>query len=129
MIWTAPALCSNARWRFSEARLGADHLQTYANLENLATVLRSQGDLDGARSLLERALAIREARLDADHPDTAASLNNLATVLQGQGDLDGARTLLERALAIRKARLDADHPETARNRQELSALVAKLKDQ
>ena len=75
-----------------------------------------QGDLQGARTLHERALAIRETHLGADHPDTATSLSNLATVLADQGDLDGARALLERALAIREGRLGPDHPTTARSR-------------
>jgi Tetratricopeptide repeat len=44
-------------------------------------VLRDQGDLDGARTLHERALAIYEARLGADHPDTARSRERLAAVV------------------------------------------------
>jgi len=76
------------------------------------TVALHQGDLDTARTLHERALAIREAHLGKDHPTTAWSLNNLANVLRDQSDLDTARTLHERALAIREARLGADHPTT-----------------
>jgi tetratricopeptide (TPR) repeat protein len=93
-----------------EARLGAGHPYTAQSLSNLALVLSTQGDLDGARRLHERALAIRETRLGADHPDTAQSLNNLAAVLRDQGDLDGARRLLQQALAIFEARLGPDHP-------------------
>jgi hypothetical protein len=43
--------------------------------------LADQGDLDAARSLHERALAIREARLGADHPDTMRSRKDLAAVV------------------------------------------------
>jgi hypothetical protein len=50
----------------------------------------AQGDLDDARSLHERALAIRETRLGPDHPETALSHYHLADVLRDQGDLDGA---------------------------------------
>jgi tetratricopeptide (TPR) repeat protein len=91
--------------------------------------MHAQGDLQAARALQERALAIREARLGADHSDTAWSLHNLAAVLHDQGDLDRARTLLERALAIRWARLGADHPDTVQSRQRLAAVVAALDKQ
>jgi hypothetical protein len=56
------------------------------SLNGLASVLHAQGDLDGARDLLERALAIREAGLGPDDPEIAASLNNLAAVLRAEGD-------------------------------------------
>ncbi len=52
-----------------------------SNLNNLAEVLRSQGDLDGARALHERALRIRETHLGSDHPDTARSRQRLAEVV------------------------------------------------
>ncbi len=56
------------------------------SLNNLAEVLLDQGDLQGARTLHQRALAIREIRLGPEHPETAWSLN-LAEVLLDQGDL------------------------------------------
>ena len=43
--------------------------------------LYAQGDLDQARTLHERALAIREARLGADHPDTVRSRQDVAAVV------------------------------------------------
>jgi tetratricopeptide (TPR) repeat protein len=82
-------------------------------LDKLAGVLRGQENLDGARTLYERALAIRETQLGPDNPDTAISLRNLASVLYLQGDLDGARTLLERALTIFENRLGPDDLDTA----------------
>jgi tetratricopeptide (TPR) repeat protein len=64
-------------------------------------VLRAQGDLEGARTHLERALAILVRVYGArEHPGIAASLHELAGVLRTQGDLGGARTSIERALAI-----------------------------
>ena len=39
-------------------------------------------DFSGARSLYERALAIREKALGPEHPNTASSLNNLASLLR-----------------------------------------------
>jgi tetratricopeptide (TPR) repeat protein len=109
-----------------ETRLGPDHPDTATSLDALATVLRTQGDLDGARRRYQRALAIREAKLGPDHPDTARSLNNLGRNLRDQGHLDAARRLHERALAIREAQLGADHPATA---DSLGALALVLRDQ
>jgi hypothetical protein len=71
--------------------------------------LSDQGDLDRARTLYERTVAIRKARLRADHPDTTQSLTNLAGVLHAQDNLQDARSLLERALALYQACLGPDH--------------------
>jgi tetratricopeptide (TPR) repeat protein len=92
-----------------EKILGPDDPDTATRLNNLALLLRAQGDLAGARALLERALAIREKALEPEHPDTAISLNNLALVLQAQGDLATARALYERALTIREKVLGPEH--------------------
>jgi tetratricopeptide (TPR) repeat protein len=82
--------------------LGPEHPDTAISLNNLANVLRAQGDLAEARPLSERALAISEKVLGPEHPDTAISLTNLANLLWSQGDLVGARPLYERTLAIRE---------------------------
>jgi tetratricopeptide (TPR) repeat protein len=77
-------------------------------LDRAGTYLQVQAQFTGARTLLERALAIAEAAHGPDHPEVAASLNNLALVLRALGDLAGARPLQERALAITEARSRAD---------------------
>jgi Tetratricopeptide repeat len=48
------------------------------SLNNLAAVLRGQGDVAAARQLHERALAISEKLHGSEHPNTAKFLNNLA---------------------------------------------------
>ena len=63
----------------------------------------NQGDLDGARSLFERALAIWEAHLGPDDVQVAVGLYKLAGVLHAQGDLPAAREKLERAVRIDEA--------------------------
>jgi hypothetical protein len=68
-----------------------------------------------ARSLHERALAIREKVLGPDHPTTARSLNSLGVVLRFQGDLAAARPLYERASAITEKALGPGHLDTARS--------------
>ena len=84
------------------------------SLNNLAVLLRAQGDLAGARPLYERALAIREKVLGPEHPDTARASTTSPVLLQAQGDLAGARPLYERALAIEEKVLGPEHPERRR---------------
>jgi tetratricopeptide (TPR) repeat protein len=93
-----------------ELALGAGHPDTATSLNNLARLLRAQGDLAAARPLFERALAINEKALGAGHPETATSLNNLASLLGAQGDLAAARPLFERALGIYEQALGTGHP-------------------
>ena len=54
---------------------------------NLATVLRNQGELKKAKEYHERALAINEEALGPEDPDVTTSHNNLAAVLRNEGDL------------------------------------------
>ncbi len=106
-----------------EKTLGPEHRDTAGSLNNLANVLRAQGDLAGARPLFERALAISEKVLGPEHPHTAICLNNLALLLQAQGDLAGAKPLYERTLAIREKVLGPEHPETASSLNNLANLL------
>jgi tetratricopeptide (TPR) repeat protein len=106
-----------------EKALGPEHPDTANILNNLANLLRDQGDLAGARPLLERALAILEKALGPEHPSTGTSLNNLAGLLHAQGDPAGARPLFERALAIREKALGPEHPLTATSLNNLALLV------
>ena len=85
--------------------------------------LRAQGDPAGARSCLERALAIQEQVLGPEHPKTAKSLSDLGALLQVQGDLAGVRSCLERALAIQEQVLGPDHPETATSLSKFGTLL------
>jgi len=107
----------------SEKALGLEHSWTATSLNNLANVLRDQGDLVGARPLFERALRIYEKTLGPDHPWTATGLNNLANVLQDQGYLASARPLYERALAIGEKVLGPDYPDTANSLNNLGRLL------
>jgi len=105
-----------------EKALGPDHRDTAESLNNLALLLKDQGDIAAARPLLERAVAIYQL-LGPDNPDTALGLNNLAIVLHIQGALAEARPLYERALAIRERSLGAEHPDTAASLNNLARLL------
>jgi tetratricopeptide (TPR) repeat protein len=81
---------------------GPEHPDTLASMNNLASTLSAQGDLQGARALEEKVLEASQRVLGQEHPDTLASMNNLASTLSAQGDLHGARALQEQALEARQ---------------------------
>jgi hypothetical protein len=99
------------------------------SMNNLASTLRAQGDLTGARALQESALAVRRRVLGKEHPDSLTSMNNLALTLRAQGDLAGARALEESALAIRYRVLDKEHPDTIVSAWNLFRTLTELGDQ
>ena len=80
-----------------EKTLEPEHPDTAENLNDLGFLLRLQGDLTGARPLLERALAIREKVHGPDDPVTAESsvisacYSRPRTTSQGQGRSWNAR--------------------------------------
>lgn len=76
-----------------------------------------------ARSLHDRALALRENELGSEHPDTAESLNYLAILLREQDDRITARPLFERALKIRKKVLGLEHRDTAESLNNLALFL------
>ena len=68
-----------------ERVLGADHPDTAASYNNVASNLDAQGRYEEAEPLFPKALEIRERVLGANHPDTAAAYNNVASNLNAQG--------------------------------------------
>ena len=79
---------------------------------HLALVLHDLGELDEARTLLDRALAMDEQVLGADHQNVARDANNLAGVLRDMGEPLAAAEALRWALSFYQARLGPDHPTT-----------------
>lgn len=100
--------------------------QETANLLNsLGRYLNNKMELDSARSVLERALAIDEKALGPEHTRVAIDVNNLGSVLQALGDLEGAKRCCERALTIFEKRLGKDHPNAVLVRNNLKSLQGK----
>jgi len=73
-------------------------------LNNIATVLDSQGKFNEALPFFERAIRILEKALGADHPDVARSLAHLAVSLVVHGHCDEALKHVERGLGILERR-------------------------
>jgi tetratricopeptide (TPR) repeat protein len=78
----------------------------------LGLLANTQGDLSGARKILEQVLGVCRRVLGEEHPDTLTSMNNLTVNLRGQGDLSGARKIQEQVLDVRRRVLGEEHPDT-----------------
>ncbi|MBV8608540.1 MAG: tetratricopeptide repeat protein, partial [Singulisphaera sp.] len=90
-----------------QAALGERHPDTATSLNNLAELLKLQGDA-AAKPLFEQALAIDKEALGEKHPGYATDLNNLAGLLQAQGDSAAAKPLFEQALPHPRPRHSGD---------------------
>jgi hypothetical protein len=84
------------------------------------------GDLTGARTLLEDALAIGEVRLGHDHPRLAPLMVDLATLARGLGNLTEALGQLRRAYAIVAATGGPEHPTSLSIEGRLAAVMYRL---
>lgn len=84
-----------------------------AALHALATVLRDQGDLAGARQKLERSLEIKAAVFGTrEHYNVAITETNLGQVLILDGEPEQGLELLLHALTVFHERLGPQHPLT-----------------
>ncbi|MBS4095384.1 MAG: tetratricopeptide repeat protein, partial [Sulfuricella sp.] len=117
---------SRAALEIAHSTLGEEHPSSLATMNNLASTLRAQGDLSGARVLDEMALGIRRRVLGEEHPDTLTAMNNLAGTLKEQGELPGARVLQEKTLDIRCRVLGEEHFDTLTS---MSTLAGTLRAQ
>ena len=61
--------------------LGKEHPSTLTSMNNLASVLSSQGNYEEAERIRRQVLALRETVLDKEHPYTLGSMNNIAAFL------------------------------------------------
>ncbi len=61
--------------------LGEHHPDYAQSLNNLGPLCTNQGDYVAARTLYEKALAIRRKYSGERHPDYASSLNNLGLLI------------------------------------------------
>ncbi len=89
-------------------------------LNRAGRYLTERGRYDGAKRLLEHAVAIGERGLGIEAADVGESLANLAVVHMCQGDYATARALHERALAIRRREFGPDHSVVAGNLNNLA---------
>jgi tetratricopeptide (TPR) repeat protein/CHAT domain-containing protein len=107
---------------------GADHPVSARSLNNLGMLLSELGDLEEARSFLERALEIRRRDPEDDNAGVAASLNNLGMLVRKLGDLKAARFYHEEALDISLRVLGEEHSTTTIILANLGGLLSAMGD-
>ena len=91
----------------------AGHFDRSVTLAGLGKVARDRGNLKGAESLLQQALAIREDQIGKAHAFTQLAHIDLADVVLRQGRLADARAAFEEALDILRANGAGEHPTAA----------------
>ncbi len=107
---------------FAKVRMGDDHLDVAATLNNLAALYYAQQRYDEAELLYVQALELKKRLLGNDHLDIAANLNNLAFLYDARGRYSEAEPLLEQGLKLRKRFLGAEHPDVAASLHNLALL-------
>ena len=111
-----------------QQRLGPDHPEVAATLNNLAVAHGALGDHQTKKELLERVLKIEEEHFGPDHPDVAVTLNNLGEAHGALGDHHTKKDSLERALKIKEEHFGTDHPEVAKTLNNLANAHGALQD-
>ena len=88
--------------------LGDDHPATLNLIHDLGYLLKQQGKLDEAESLLREAMEGRRRQLGDEHPVTLLSINHMGLLLHYQNRLDEAEPLYREALDGRRRVLGND---------------------
>jgi tetratricopeptide (TPR) repeat protein len=76
---------------------GEEHPSTITTMNNLAIMLRKQGEITEARDLQEKSLALSRQILGNDHPNTRIVMESLAETLKTMGETDRALELFSEA--------------------------------
>ncbi|MEH2461952.1 tetratricopeptide repeat protein [Nostoc sp.] len=106
----------------TQNRLGLEHSDVAANLNNLAGLYESTGRYSEAEPLYQQALELRKRLLGNNHLDVATSLNNLARIYESTGRYSEAEPLLEQVLELRKRLLGKEHIDVATSLNNLALL-------
>ena len=102
-------------WRTT---LGSRHPDTLASINNMASLLQDEGNVDEreffpstvpTHMLYRGALEARLATLGYRHLETLSSISNMARLLDDQGKLDNAESLLRKAVDASSATLAEGH--------------------
>jgi len=104
----------------------SEDTEALAAAHTQARLRAEAGDLTGARTLLEDALASGEVRLGHDHPRLAPLMVDLATIARGLGNLTEALSQLRRAYAIIAAAGGPEHATALSIEGRLAAVMYRL---
>jgi tetratricopeptide (TPR) repeat protein len=111
-----------------ESVLGPDHPENIYILNNMAVALKGTRDIKGARTALERSLAITERSYGDSVRAVVPILNNLGNINRRDGDLNAAREVLRRAIYVGEATMEAGHPLVTKAMLNLGIVLATDKD-
>ncbi len=111
-----------------ESVLGPDHPENIYILNNMAVALKGSGDIKGARTALERSLAITERSYGDSVRAVVPILTNLGNINRRDGDLDAAREVLRRAIYVGEATMEPGHPLVTKAMLNLGIVLATDKD-
>ncbi len=106
----------------AENRLGLEHIDFAASLNNLAGLYHSTGRYSEAEPVYQQALKLTKRLLGDNHPHVASSLNNLAELYRSTGRYSQAEPLFQQALELRKRLLGDNHPDVAASLNNLAGL-------
>ncbi|MCJ1438287.1 hypothetical protein MMC27_007675 [Xylographa pallens] len=95
-----------------ERLLPRHHAVTLESVQALGETLIHAGQLNEARTTLERAIEGRESALGPEHPDTLESISDLAVTLLELDDLVSAEPAALRAFEGREKVLGGEHQDT-----------------
>ena len=106
--------------KLQKNKLGSDHPDTLASMNNLASRYSEAGRRPEALQLSEEVVKLQKNKLGSDHPDTLASMNNLASRYSEAGRRPEALQLSEEVVKLQKNKLGSDHPDTLRSMNNLA---------
>jgi tetratricopeptide (TPR) repeat protein len=109
-------------------RIHPFHPETAMLLNNLATCLADQGELDCAARLGEQSLLLHEQLYGSNNVRLVPVLVNLAGIYKKLKVYDAALPLYERALILSEPVLGARHPQTMRSLKKLVGFYSLLKE-
>ena len=89
----------------------------------LAAVLGSQADLDGALKSARRALEIDEKVYGPSDSRVAIDADEIGTILSNKADFEGALKSAQQALEINEKVYGSDHPSVARDARSLGVIL------
>ncbi|MEH2198448.1 tetratricopeptide repeat protein [Nostoc sp.] len=106
----------------AENRLGLEHLDVAASLNNLALLYIYTGRYSEAELLFQQALELTKRLLGDNHPHVADSLNNLALLYSYTERYSKAEPLYQQALELTKRLLGDNNPSIATSLNNLAVL-------
>ncbi|MEH1837692.1 MAG: tetratricopeptide repeat protein [Nostoc sp.] len=110
----------------TQNRLGLEHTDVAASLNNLAGFYKSTGRYSEAEPLYQQALKLRKRLLGENHLDVATSLNNLAQLYNYTERYSEAEPLYQQVLKLRKRLLGEEHTDVATTLSYLALLYESI---